>query len=238
MKLPRLSRRHRKKLAPQKRADELLDMVELTICDRLASTMPGVEWRWYFKPDNFVLAGGIARIEIRLPGKTIHYADVCLGVRDGEICSLDIQVVHVSCLELSEVTDDADDYAGDADDADDDAVSASDDFFFTSDVSILPLSTSLKPTDEKSLGKWLNIVFMGTLERTITDLHAQDEYCLVIDDDGNASVLKDGTSIIVADFGEMPNRDLWDIIIDKIAETGDLFSETREEGLFISWPAT
>ena len=238
MKLLRLSRKHRKKLAMQKRAGELLDMVELTICDRLASTMPGVEWRWYFKPDNFVLAGGIARIEVRLPGKTIRYADVCLRVRDGEICSLDIQMVNVSCLELTEVAADAEDDAGDVDNSEDNAVYASDDFFFTSDAPILPLPTSLKPTDEKSLGKWFNIVFMGTLERTITDLHAQDEYCLVIDDDGNASVLKDGAYIIVADFGEMPNRDLWDIIIDKIAETGDLFSETRGKGLFISWPAS
>ena len=238
MKLLRLSRKHKKKLAMQKCADELLDMVELTICGRLASTMSGVEWRWYFEPDNFVLVGGIARIEIRLTDKSIRYADVCLGVRDGEICSLDIQVVHVSCLELSEVNDDAEDDAGGADDADDDVVYASDDYFFTSDAPILPLPTSLKPIDEEGLGKWFNIVFMGTLERTITDLHAQDEYCLIIDDDGNASVLKDGTDIVVADFGEMPDRELWDIIIDKIAETGDLFSETREEGLFISWPAS
>lgn len=193
------------------------------ICERLHAAYPNSKWRWVCRPAGFAVNGGIARIEVADSSGEQQFMDVCLS-------SGGYMAVHVlNVFELAELNVSthikADEHVADAE------ISAG-----TGPDTML--------CDEVSITKWYNIVFIDVLTALIDDLNADGEVCVYIGLDGKAYTDKTCAATsdtqtqsisVVYDFGQMPDVNLWEYIIEKLGAAG-LFAEVQDENcIFISW---
>ena len=101
-----------------------------------------------------------------------------------------------------------------------------------------PPKPSAIPLDSpEGVAKWYNIVFSGALSSLINDLNAQGHLSLSIEKNGRAYVfvMDSPTALLVHDFGDMPDKSHWEIVMEKLEEEG-LIAGERDGALFISWP--
>ena len=189
---------------------------------QLYKAAPGSKWRWVWKPADFESKGGIARLEVMDPGGDTRFLDNCITIEGGRVCNATLIDVSVTNHTAYAVTDNALIESGDE----------------TTDVKISQAGDTASPTmlltTEDNVIRWFNVILYDDLSALITDLNAQDETCLTIADDGKVRTGVKKSESIIKDFGKMPTRNLWNVIIDKLIIAG-LFSEERDEGLFVCW---
>ena len=214
----------------KKREKAMLQDIESSIATQLHAAYPSSKWRWICRPTSFASSGGIARIEVLGCDGNQRFIDVCLSANNymalhiSYVAELDDKSKGEYC---SDVTFKADSYTKY------DSTSSSNSMLNAKNESIP--TTVIKPYDKESVLTWYNIVLINSLTELIDNLHAKDDVCLHISQDGKAYVEDNSGVNIVYDFGEMPEIDLWSCITDKLNEEG-LFAEVREEScIFISW---
>jgi len=209
-----LAKRNRRKT--QKNGEVALRGIEAGICEQLHNAWPGSKWRWVCYPIDFALNGGIARIEVVCTDGRQHFVDVCLSVNG-------FMTLHVSgAIDFTS----ADTFSKPAE--------------ASPIIAVAPKSSALsasgtQPHDEETVGKWYNIVLIGTLTNLIDNLNASGEVCLHIGADGKAYTENGGNIATVYEFGEMPDVSLWIHISERLATAG-LFAEIQNDNcIFISW---
>jgi len=205
-----------------------LERIAQGIGHQLHAAYPDTKWRWVCYPANFAVSGGIARIETIYQTGEKAFMDVCLSAKG-------YMALHV--IDVTELASSSKDAVSTDSDSDTNVSSVTATSQETSEESSAPTTPNVatKPNDKESVGAWYNIVLIDALTNLVDDLNANGEVCLYIRSDGQVYVDEsDGTSLIY-NFGEMPNVNFWDFIIEKLSDEG-LFAEMQDNSkIFISW---
>jgi len=198
----------------------LAKSIDQRVSDKVFGAFGNVQWRWYYKPERFYQRGGIARVEML--GASYQFADIHMY---GEGCLALHAALEINCataMPTVEVLEPA-----------------------VAESVVVPAASELvtpapieQPTQAISLSspegveKWFNIVFFGSLNSLIENLHTQGHLSLYISKDGKTFTID--SNEMVHDFGTIPDETYWELIVEKISEK-DLFAEERDGTIFVSW---
>jgi len=94
----------------------------------------------------------------------------------------------------------------------------------------MPIEKEVDLSNVDHVIDWFNIVFKSTMLDKIEELHSKDIWSLYLNETGK--VIVDGSEVY--DYEMMPPLNMWNVIIDGLAEV-NIFAEIEENQMLISW---